>query len=186
MSKGFTFIELIIVIVLLGILTVSVTVRIPERLSYAIPVRTTQVAQDIRYVQNLAMSSHQRVWIYFNGSNSTYRMTTGTCASSGGGTLVPNPTTGTTDPQLDTGISFVTSLASNCLSFDSQGRPYQGTSSSPTTSDETVRLCPPGGCGGGGGGCSSGGGCASACGGTTAGCTIHISEDTGFARITCP
>ncbi|MGA3084673.1 MAG: prepilin-type N-terminal cleavage/methylation domain-containing protein [Thermodesulfobacteriota bacterium] len=180
MSKGFTFIELIIVIILLGILTVSVSVKFPSLVSYNIPTQASQVAQDIRYAQSLAMSSDQKVWIYFNTSNSTYQITTGTCGS--GGTLVPNPTTGTTNPQLYTGISFHTSLTGNCLAFDSQGFPYQGTSTTPITSNETVQLCPSSGCGGGGGGCSGGGGC----GGPTTGCTVNIAYNTGYAYITCP
>lgn len=179
-GKGFTFIELIIVIVLLGIITVTMSVKDPG-LGAKIAAQTAQVTQDIRYVQSLAMSSRQRVWIFFSTANSTYRITTGACGSGGGGTTVPNPTMGTTNPQLATGISFNTSLTNGCLSFDNQGRPSEGTSTTPYNGDETVRLCPPGGCGGGGG--CAGGGCG---GGPTTGCTITITENTGYALTTCP
>jgi len=69
-SKGFTILELIIVIVVLGILAASIGYKIFSASDTSSTVGADQVIADIQYVQTLAMSSMAQKSITFtNGSN---------------------------------------------------------------------------------------------------------------------
>ncbi len=178
MSKGFTLIELLIVMVLIGILSISIIVKTERVGSIAISAQAAQVAQDIRYTQSLAMAQHQSFRIYFCDPSNTSDYTVYQIIRDSDGTAVTNPTTGTSNPTaLQSGIRFSScSLSGRRLVFDSMGTPYQGTSSSPFTSNETVVLSVDTS----GAGCSGG-----ACGGTLPGCTITITPNTGYTSIAC-
>jgi prepilin-type N-terminal cleavage/methylation domain-containing protein len=176
--KGFTIIELIIVMVLLGILTISISLGTNRIGSIAMAAQAAQVAQDIRYTQSLAMAQHQSFRIYFCNPNNTSDYTVYQILRDSDGSAVINPTTGTSNPtDLQTGIRFSNcSLSGRRLVFDSQGTPYEGTSSSPFTNNETVTLSVDTSAGG----CSGG-----SCGGTNPGCTITITPNTGYVSVAC-
>jgi MSHA pilin protein MshC len=178
MPKGFTLIELIIVMVLIGILTISISVGTSRVGNIAMAAQAAQVAQDIRYTQSLAMTQHQSFRIYFCNPSNTSDYTVYQIIRDSDGTAVINPTTGTSNPtDLQTGIRFSSSSVSGRrLVFDSQGTPYEGTSSSPFTSNQTVTLSVDTS----GGGCSGG-----SCGGTLPGCTITITPNTGYVSVAC-
>ncbi len=177
MSKGFTIIELIVVMVLLGILTLSISIGTNRVGSIAIAAQAAQVAQDIRYTQSLAMTQRQRFRIYFCNPNNTSDYTVYQIIKDSDGSAVINPTTGTSNPtDLQTGITFSScSLNGRRLVFDSLGIPYEGTSSTPFTGNETVVLSVD----------TSAGGCSGSCGGTLPGCTITITPNTGYVSVAC-
>jgi type II secretory pathway pseudopilin PulG len=167
-GKGFTFIELILIITIIGILAVSVNVRSTDQ-SINLVAQRAQVVQDIRYTQSLAMSHGQNYRIIF-GSNS-YQITDNI------GNIIPNPTSGLQNQPLSQGFVFAnwpaTSLTNRTLVFNSTGNPLQGTTPGNFSSGtETVTI----GAGGGGGG----GGCSGGCGATSPG-VITIAENTGYA-----
>ena len=77
-SLGFTLIELIVVIVVLGIISVYATISAsPPELT--IPSQAQRLASDIHYLQNLAIANGRRMeLIVIPGANGTY---TGSCVT---------------------------------------------------------------------------------------------------------
>ena len=66
--KGFTFIELVMVIVLIGIIAVYAAPRLSNVTDTKAGAFVDKLRADIRYAQNLAMTGNQRYRVYFNGS----------------------------------------------------------------------------------------------------------------------
>lgn len=152
-TKGFTLIELTMIIVLLGILIVSAlvsgTAKGPVRLEAA----CQRLALDLRYMQQMAMAEQVRFGISFDTSDESYfgyRVNTSTKA---------------TDPQTqdDLEIDFdetsefkeivITSTDfDDAVEFDSIGGPYDGNgvalssegvvTLSDGTNSKTVRIQP--------------------------------------------
>jgi MSHA pilin protein MshC len=65
-QKGFTLIELIMVLVLLGIIAVFVAPRLGDVTNTKAGSLADKLQADIRYAQNLAMTKNQRYRVYFN------------------------------------------------------------------------------------------------------------------------
>ena len=70
-SQGFTIIELIMVVVLIGILAVSVVPKFMDTNAISLQGGAAMVVADIRYTQELAMGTHQAKTITFT-TNDTY------------------------------------------------------------------------------------------------------------------
>jgi MSHA pilin protein MshC len=66
--KGFTFIELVMVIVLVGIIAVYAGTRLGDVTDTKAGAFVDKLRADIRYAQNLAMTRNQQYRVYFNGS----------------------------------------------------------------------------------------------------------------------
>jgi MSHA pilin protein MshC len=66
--KGFTIIELIMVIVLIGIIAVYAAPRLSNVTNTKAGAFVDKLRADIRYAQNLAITGNQRYRVYFNGS----------------------------------------------------------------------------------------------------------------------
>jgi prepilin-type N-terminal cleavage/methylation domain-containing protein len=64
--KGFTLIELVIVIVLIGIIAAFVAPKLGDVTSTKAGSFADKLRSDIRYAQNLAMSQNLRYRVYFN------------------------------------------------------------------------------------------------------------------------
>lgn len=60
MNRGFTLIELVLVMLVVGILAVSVWSRSTSRESLTLQARAEQLASDIRYAQTLSMTTGTR------------------------------------------------------------------------------------------------------------------------------
>src|SRR5574341_307506 len=128
--KGFTLIELVMVIVLIGIISVFIAPRLGNITTTNAGPFMDKFRADIRYAQNLAMTRNLRSRVDFSTPNqySVQSSTTGTCsafpaavdpATSGAFTVVLN--TGDYD-----GITL-TLPPMTCLEYDSLGRPYDCT-----------------------------------------------------------
>ena len=71
-SRGFTIIELIMVVVLIGILAVSIVPKFVDTSAFSLTGAAAMVAADIRYTQELAMSTNSSKTIVFTTSNNYY------------------------------------------------------------------------------------------------------------------
>ena len=125
MNRGFTLIELVMVIVLLGILAVFVAPRLPDVTSTNAAAFTDKLQADIRYTQNLAMTGNLRGRVTFTPGS--YSITSGSAANPC--TFVPStdPATGGSPflVTLSTGMTLaLTPSAVYCLEYDSLGRPF--------------------------------------------------------------
>lgn len=136
--KGFTLIELVIVIVLIVILAAYVAPRLGDVTAMKAGAFVEKLRADIRYAQNLAMTNNRRARVYFNGTgtapNPGYAVVVdssgaGDCSAfaavgdpAGGGNLTVTLMTG------DYANIFVTPSTLTpgvyCLEYDSLGRPF--------------------------------------------------------------
>jgi len=71
-SRGFTIIELIMVVVLIGILAVSVVPKFMDTSAISLQGGAAMAVADIRYTQELAMSTHAPKTITFTTSETFY------------------------------------------------------------------------------------------------------------------
>ena len=71
-SKGFTLVELIMVVVLISILAVSVVPKFLDTSAFSLAGGAAMAAADIRYSQELAMGTHSAKTIVFTTSNTYY------------------------------------------------------------------------------------------------------------------
>jgi type II secretory pathway pseudopilin PulG len=125
-NLGFTLLELIIIIVIMGIVAFVVTIKFPGT-SVNLKAQTEQLTNDIRYTQNLSMARNQH-----------YRL------------VITSPTTyevqnavGTTDYSVTLG-SGIASIAGDTIIFNSKGVPYSD-DSTPLASVQTFVLTNSGG-----------------------------------------
>ncbi len=118
-KSGFTLVELVVILVLVGILAFTAIPRYLNKGAVDASVMAEQLANDIRYTQSLAMTSGQRNRI--NLTATTYQITT----SSGG--LLTHPVTGTTGPIVLNGVTlggYNVPPLNGYIAFDGKGTPY--------------------------------------------------------------
>lgn len=117
---GFTLLELILIILIIGILSVSVFPKWGAS-SFLLEYEANHVLDDIRYAQALSLGTGQRYrWV--KTSSSTYQITN----ESGTAIILPN---GSTTATLKNGVTFgaFTNLPNNLIVFDAAGVPYTTT-----------------------------------------------------------
>lgn len=138
-QKGFTLIELVMVIVLIGILAVFVAPRLPSVTTTNAGAFVDKLRADIRYAQNLAMTRNQRYRVYFSTAPSPvpngYAVVNdananGTWGEAGEVALDPAGS-GNLSITLNVGqyagITFsAVGFAGNYVEFNSLGVPYDG------------------------------------------------------------
>jgi MSHA pilin protein MshC len=131
-SKGFTLIELVMVIVLIGIIAVVAIPRMADVTGTKAGSFNDKLRADIRYAQNLAMTQNRRVRVYFNGTGTApgagYAVVTdgapGNCSAF---TAASDPAgSGNLTVTLNAGnyAGITVNSTTNCLEYDSLGRPY--------------------------------------------------------------
>jgi len=151
MNRGFTLIELIVVLTLVGILAFVAWPRLSQN-ALELSSQAEQVATDIRYAQNLSMTrgaalgAQGRYCIFFTATGyqlrSNNNLYTTPC-----NTAVVHPATGTAVAIVLSGGTVVTTTnitnaAGNYIEFDTKGQP---TSFQAAGTDATVILTATGG-----------------------------------------
>lgn len=124
--KGFTLIELVMVLVLIGILAVFVAPRMGNITSTETGPFADKMRADLRYAQNLAMTRGLRTRVDFSIANqyTVQSSATSTCTAFPPAT---DPATGgqytvIANSGIYAGITFAASMT--CLEYDSLGQPY--------------------------------------------------------------
>lgn len=126
-SRGFTLIELVIVLIVLAILSSTVILRTSATTARGVTTNADQLRQDIAHMQMLAMTWGVPLRLTVAADGASYTVT---CRSIG--TSCTSLSTPPTDPA--TGARFKTTLtdgvvvspANATLNFDSMGRPVNG------------------------------------------------------------
>lgn len=119
-QHGLTLVELVVLIVIIAILGWGVGIIFPRNVTNIFAV-ATQLSNDIRYAQTLAMSKHQRFQLIINSINNTY--TISTTAGIGQPNLVTGSTIITLGPS-NIVFGSLSNLPNNLIMFDSRGTPY--------------------------------------------------------------
>ena len=132
--RGFTIIELTMVISVIGILAVFAFMSLPKT-TFTLDAQALQLESDIRYAQSLSMTKGQR-YRWSKTSSTSYQVL------DSGGTAVILPS-GSTTVTLGTGITFgaLTNLPNDLVAFDGRGIPYT-TTGSPGTALAATALIP--------------------------------------------
>lgn len=120
-AKGFTLIELIMVMVVLSVLAALASMRMPGD-GINVGAQAEQLASDIRYTQSMAMSRGQRFRVNF--TSSTYQIT------NDAGVAQVHPGTGQTAAvALGSAVlsGYNPPLTNSYLAFNSLGVPYTDT-----------------------------------------------------------
>lgn len=134
-TKGFTVIELIMVIVILAIVSVYVFPKWPG-MTVNLDAQAQLLANDLRYTQSLSMSrDHLYRWVKTSSTAYEIRDQNSTAI------MLPS---GATSVTFNGDITFgtLTNLSNNLVSFDGQGVPCSDTSDPPTalSSDATIPI----------------------------------------------
>ena len=113
-AKGFTLVELVLVLLLSSILAVIAVIKYPGD-GINLSAQADQLIGDIRYTQSLSMHRGQRYRINFAADR--YWI-----SSRDGATLYPHPASGATNILLNPGIALASTHG--FLVFDGNGTPY--------------------------------------------------------------
>ncbi|MDH5513390.1 MAG: hypothetical protein OEY27_09295 [Gammaproteobacteria bacterium] len=134
--SGFTLVELVAIILLVGVLAFTVVPRFLTKGSIDVSVKAEQLANDIRFTQSLAMTSGRSNRIELTAT--TYKITTST-----GGPVV-HPATGSAAAISLNNVSlgnYNPPLTNGYLAFDGKGVPYFNiVTGSVLTTPATIRL----------------------------------------------
>ncbi len=127
-EKGFTFIEAIVSVTIIGILAAVAVIRLNNGHGVEISSATRKVISDIQYAQDLAMTTGNHVKIQFDVANNSYQLfwSDGTPISNimGSGNFAVQYGTGSFSHVSIT----ATGLEEGILAFDAIGQPYSNTS----------------------------------------------------------
>lgn len=136
-DRGFTMIELVMIIVLLTIVAVVAGPRLANITGVKVSATARKLQADMTYTQNLAMTSNQRHRVVFP-STTSYEV------RDASGALATNPHDGggftvTTDAGITMSWSFNGDSALNRgVEFDTLGRPYLYAGASPSATTIAV------------------------------------------------
>ncbi|HEX9628038.1 MAG TPA: type II secretion system protein [Acidiferrobacterales bacterium] len=127
--RGFTLLELVAVILLLSILSVSVAVRFQSRDEYSATTQADLLAQHVRHVQTLAMSWGVSLRINVSAGGTAYTVSCltalGAAPCTAVGDVVTDPESGQAfTVTLENGVTLAP--AGSNTDFDSLGRPVSG------------------------------------------------------------
>ena len=112
---GFSLMEMVIVMVIIGIIAVVATSQMPNQQIFQADGFREVLVQDLRLTQALSMSQNQRYRIVVGASS--YQI------QNQSGSPVTNPETGGDSTVYPTGLTVTPTTT---VAFDGMGRPYDG------------------------------------------------------------
>lgn len=112
--RGFTLIELTVVIIVLGILAVAVAPRFFDRATFDARGFSDELAQTVRFAQKLAVAQHRPVYVLTGGGQVRV------CFDAACAMPAPNPAGGTLARPIPAGVA---AAGPPSVSFDALGRP---------------------------------------------------------------
>ena len=138
-NAGFTLVELVIVIVVVGILSAYAVVRSSSPAEVTLPSQAQTLASDIRHAQALAYTSGKPVRFTLTGGSCITSYCYGACASASPGSCG----TSCADFQvsLQKGVTLTVSPSTSTpLYFNSLGQPLAPTTCTPLSGTTTYTL----------------------------------------------
>jgi MSHA pilin protein MshC len=135
MRRGFTLVEILTVVVILGIVSAMVVPQITSRDDLNAAAAARVLMSDLMYAQNLAITTQTPQYIQFNGSTQTYGIYNATPLT----TPVNNPITNApyTVKFGSGGVSGLTTCAFGSVNFDGKSTLVFDELGSPWTYDST-------------------------------------------------
>jgi len=145
LDQGFTLIELVMVIVIVGILTGLAIPRFQSFYAIKLTGATQKVVSDLRYVQQIAISRHTNTRLVFNAGSEIYNAQEESPQGSGNWINITDPFTRSnlqvnfnTDLQYR-GIDIASTNFGGTLRFDWEGVP-RNASGAPLTTEGSISL----------------------------------------------
>ena len=145
--KGFTLVEIIIVVVILGIAAAIAVPMVSSAADMQVRSAANRIAADLDYAKNLAITHQRRHWVVFSGNSYEIR----TVEDDGTTEYVidhpVNPGSFVVDFSADSRLSRVNivtadfdSDSSNTITFDYLGSPYSGTGTTAPLNSGQITL----------------------------------------------
>lgn len=125
-SKGFTLVELVIVMLIIVIMMIFIGIKLPSTAAFSLSSVTEQLRRDIRYTQTLAMSL-----------NTSYSLV----ISANSYSISPSPPGGAYTVTMPSGVI----LSAGIITFDSMGAPASSATVTITASgvaSDTLTVSP--------------------------------------------
>lgn len=124
-SGGFTLIELVITIILLGILSATVATNINARVQHSVTAQADEFRRALSHIQLLAIGQGMRLRLSVNAGGNNYTVVSCTTSACSTTNPVTDPATGQNfSVDLIDGVTLTP--VSSTLDFDSLGRPQSG------------------------------------------------------------
>lgn len=122
--SGFTLIEIVVVLILVGILSVNVIIHWPSNDELKMPAQAELMASHLRHIQTLAMDWGQPLRLTITGASYSVSCVTATTTSPCNNSPVIDPVTNQAfTTTLENGISLSGTATTD---FDTLGRPVSG------------------------------------------------------------
>lgn len=124
-KKGFSLIEILIVVVILGIAGMIAIPMIGSASSVQVDAAADTIASDLEYAKNMAITKQENYWVVFNSDS--YQLEK---EVNGSGTVIMHPVNKKNYvidySSLGSGITVTTDFTNNSVKFDYMGTPDSG------------------------------------------------------------
>ena len=120
--SGFTLIEIVVVLIIVGVLSVNIVINWPADGDLKLPAQAEVFASQVRHAQSLAMYWGEPLQMSASGTNYSVSCVTATATPPCDSSPVIDPATNQGfSATLETGLEFT---GTSSVEFDTLGRPY--------------------------------------------------------------